>query len=162
MENNSITVDLTAKDLFEFNIYHSYTHSQGIASVLFGLAAIGVTIAEFDKLTTGMFAVRILLGIAILVYIPCTLAMRARMAVKKGGSFDKPINITIGEDGVDVGVGEETNLIKWENVYRLKDRKNQFLIYTGRITALIIPKRCISGELIARIQEKYAQHADEA
>ncbi len=161
MEKDSITVNLEAKDLYEFNMYHAYTHSQGIMSVVFGLAAIALTVAEFDRLTTGMFAVRILLGIAILVYIPCALAMRARMAVKKGGAFDKPINITIGDDGVGVGVGEETNLIPWENVYRLKDRKNQFLIYTGRITALIVPKRFVSDDQIKTIREYYDQHTAE-
>ena len=161
MEENSITIDLTSKDLYEFNMYHSYTHSQGIASVIFGIAAIVLAFAEMSQLSTARFAVQILLGIAILCYIPCTLFLRAKTAVKTGGAFDKSIGVRFDESGVNIRVGEDENVIAWKDIYRLKNRKNQFLIYTGRITALIVPKRCISDELIGKVEEYYKQNADE-
>ena len=158
MEKDSITVKLTAKDLFEFNMFHTYTHSQGIVSLICGFGAIGLAIAGRQDITVGMFLLRVLLGLAILIYIPCTLALRAKAAVKTGGSFEKPVHITIGDDGVGIAVGDQSNQIAWDGIYRLKNRKNQFLIYTGRITALIIPKRCISEDQIKRVQKYYDQH----
>ena len=161
MEENSITIDLTPKDLYEFNMYHSYTHSQGIVSIFFGIAAIVLAFMEMQQISTARFAVQIVLGIVILLYIPCTLFLRAKAAVKTGGSFDKPIDVRFDETGVTIRVGENENLIAWKDIYRLKNRKNQYLVYTGRITALIIPKRCISEELIGKIEEYYRQNSEE-
>ena len=156
-----ITVNLSAKDLFEFNMYHSYTHSQGIVSIIAGIAAFVLAFTERGKITPGLFAVYIIMGFVILGYIPFTLMMRSRMAAGKGGTFAKPVNITISEESVGIRVGEEENVIPWEEIYCLKDRRNQFLIYTGRITALIIPKRFTSDDVIEHAKQFYRQHSGE-
>ena len=161
MDKQDITVELTAKDLFEFNMFHSYTHSQGIVSVIAGLCAFVLAVMERGKITPGMFLVYIIMGVIILGYIPCTLILRSRMSVKKGGAFEKPVYISIAEDGVGIRVDENENFIAWKDVYCIKDRRNQLLIYTGRITALIIPKRCISEDVVTKVRSYFDSHSEE-
>jgi len=69
---------------------------------------------------------------------------------------------TFSEDNIEIVKtdGSHTSYIKWEEVYKVKQTKKIFILMTSTVTGEIIPKRFMSQEQIALLEELVKKKLD--
>lgn len=133
-------IQLSAKNLFRFNLYQTYTTSQGPLSVV--LAVIVAVIAGycFNQGNTPYGILYVVVAIVILVYIPFTLWTRAKRTMKKNTVLAGKLSYTLDEEGVGVEQDGDTGLLSWDKVFKVVASRDAVLIYSSRVNAYILPK----------------------
>lgn len=156
-----ITFDITLKqqDLFRFNMYCTYTSPRGIISLVLG-AVVLVIVAVSDSFSDFASAFPYLvLGLAFLFYLPISLRLNAGVQLKRSEALSGTLHYTLTDRGVEVTAEglEEQAVLPWENIYKAVTTRRQFLIFSSRIHAYIIPKEQVL-EKLPEIYELFAQH----
>ncbi len=154
-------VKLEPKDLYRFNLYQTYTGSQGVISILITILAAVMTIVSCKD---GNYNYAVMYGIffvIFLVYIPVTLWTRAKVTLKNNEVLSGTLHYSISEECIRVTQGEETGELQWKQIYKLVATKNNVLIYSGRRNAYIVPRAQLGSqydgmkELAAKQLEKF-------
>lgn len=66
--------------------------------------------------------------------------------------------ITLSEDGITItDTGTETK-ISWQYILKVNDTPEHFLVYTSALNAVIIPKRCLTGEQPSELRELFGRY----
>ena len=79
----SFDVQLQPKDLFYFNLYQTYTTSQGPVSVILAILVFVMAGVSASNAQSGYALLYLVVGIVFVVYIPVTLWTRAKQTLKK-------------------------------------------------------------------------------
>lgn len=133
-------VKLEPKDLYRFNLYQTYTGSQGIISILIIILAgvmTGVSFADGSYNYAFLYAV---FFVIFLGYIPVTLWTRAKLSLKTNAVLAGMLHYEISEEAIRVTQGEESGELPWDQIYKMIATKHNVLIYSGRKNAYIIPR----------------------
>lgn len=145
-------VQLEPKDLYRFNLYQTYTGSQGIISILIAILA-GVMTAV--SISDGSYNYAFLYGVFFVLflgYIPVTLWTRAKLSLKTNAVLAGTLHYEVSEEVIRVTQGEESGELPWKQIYKMIATKHNVLIYSGRKNAYIIPRTQLGdkyGELSA-------------
>lgn len=159
--NVSFDVKLQPGDLFRFNLYQTYTTSQGPVSVILAVLVFVMAGVSFQKSSTGYGILYVVVGVLFLIYIPVTLWMRAKRTLRSNEVLSGVLHYTISEKGFEVSQGEDSGVLPWEQIYKVVATKHQVLIYSNRVNAYIIPMEQLGGnygalkELAGKYLEKY-------
>lgn len=147
MDNIKFSVKIKEDDLYKFNLFHSYTSSQGIISVLLFVLLIAVWIMRFPQLTLIYRVLYPVMAVIFLVYIPMSLKLRVKNQMQQE-VFQHPLTYELAETGVIVTspTVEEPAELPWEYIYKISTWKDYLLIYSNRVNAYIIPKADIAGQ----------------
>jgi hypothetical protein len=140
-------VNLTSKHVFKFNIYQAYRGMQGLISILFPAIMIGVVIKKYEDFGFANALLYIGIAVVLFLYVPVSLWLRSKSALKRNESLAKPLRYEFSEEAICVSQDNQNAEFKWENIYRMVATKSMVLIYTNRINAYIIPRE--------QIQEAY-------
>lgn len=136
----SFDIQLTAKDLFRFNLNQAYRGMQGFLSILLPILVFAYAVSTFGEVSLGSTLVYVGLGIMFLVYVPISLWMRTKKIMSDpSNAISKPLHYEFEEDVIRVSVEQENVEFKWENIYQIKQTKDMLLVYTNRINAYILP-----------------------
>ena len=136
----SFDIQLTAKDLFRFNLNQAYRGMQGFLSILLPILVFAYAVSTFGEVSLGSTLVYVGLGIMFLVYVPISLWMRTKKIMSdSNNAISKPLHYEFEEDVIRVSVEQENVEFKWENIYQIKQIKDMLLVYTNRINAYILP-----------------------
>ncbi len=139
-------VKITAADLYDYMLAHTYSGFSGLFGSVVGALFI---ILYFGMKTQILYLVA---GIIILLYIPCSLFMRAQKQVVLNEAFKKPLHYVLTDEGVTVSQGENEMFQEWDVVYKAKSTNRSLLIYTSKVNAWIFPKRDLGKDKEAVIQ----------
>ncbi len=142
-------IQLTAKNLFRFNMYQNYTTSQGPLSIVLALIVLGISYYCFAQGNTSYGILYVVVGIVILVYIPFTLWNRAKRTIKHNAVLAGTLHYTLSPEGIGVAQEGDTGLLAWDKVYKVVASKDAVLIYSTRVNAYILPKE--------QLKEQYAE-----
>lgn len=154
-------VKLEPKDLYRFNLYQTYTGSQGIISILITILAAVMTVISCKD---GSYNYAVMYGaffLLFLAYIPVTLWTRAKMTLKNNEVLSGTLHYQVSEECIRVTQGEETGELQWKQIYKLVSTKHNILIYSGRRNAYIVPRAQLGAqydglkELAAKQLEKF-------
>lgn len=139
-------VKITAADLYDYMLAHTYSSFSG----LFG-SVVGVF---FIMLYAGMPTqfLYLIAGLVILLYIPCSLFMRAQKQVVLNEAFKKPLHYVLTDEGVTVSQDGNEMFQEWNVVYKAKSTNRSLLIYTSKVNAWIFPKKALGKDKDAVIQ----------
>ncbi len=133
-------VQLTAKDLYRFNMKRSYTTLQGpisiIIAILFCVSAV-VTGMHYQFQYTALYGAAALL---FWLYIPVTLKGRAKKVMAKDAVLSGVLHYTFTDTGIQVKSGEQSAELPWKNVFKMTAGKKYVYIFSNRINAYIIPR----------------------
>jgi hypothetical protein len=154
-EDPTFEVQLTADDMYKFHLYHTYSHVNGIISLLIGVIAI---VAGFWNLAQGgttYAAMYLVIGVMLLVYQPIFLKTSAKKQVSATEVLKRPITYTFREDGVLVhtplklprqkhSASGTDALLTWNMIGKAVLNKNQLLLYAGKSGAYIIPRQLLA------------------
>lgn len=142
----SFSAKLTEQDLYRFNLYHTYTTSQGWISIFFGILIPVVAILVRDRLDTPIFILYFVVGIAMLVYFPLTLRIRSRAQLSSSEALQQEIDYRLTESGIFVHIGDESAQLPWDAVYKAVTARGELMIFSSRVNAYIIPLEQIADK----------------
>lgn len=142
MKENEITfsVKMTVKQVFRFNIYHTYHNSSGRVGLLLSLLALANLVISFDTLTDQGKTIMTIIGLWFTVLEPLMIHSRAKKQVKRTKSYEKPLEYTIGAEGITVSQGEERQTMEWARIRKVVKTSSQILVYSSRVHAFIFPR----------------------
>lgn len=155
-------VKLTSEDMYRFNIHHAYTSLQGILSLVMGVFIIAVIIVsgQFQEFITAMPYVA--LALIFLLYIPITLWFRSKRQILMSDVLRETLHYELTDDGIVVKSDalDQEALLPWKQVYKAMTTKYNFLIYSNRVNAYIIPKAQVQEQLPA-IYEAFEKNCED-
>ena len=144
MDNIKFNARINEQDLYRFNLFHTYTSTQGILSVVLFVLLIAVWIMRFSVLSPIYRLFYPLVAIIFLVYIPGSLKLRVKNQMTQE-VFQHPLTYELTESGIIVSspASQEPAELPWEYIYKVSTWKEYLLIYSNRVNAYIIPKEDI-------------------
>ncbi len=137
-------VQLSARDLFRFNMRNTYTSLQGPISIII---AILFVISGVVSATNGKYQYTVLyvaVAILFLVYIPITLNARAKKTFRTNEVLSGKLHYVISEEGIEVHSGDEKGTLPWDMIFKMTANQKYLFIYSNRINAYIIPREQIT------------------
>lgn len=141
-----LDVKLEHKDMFRFNLYHTYHGFQGWLSILLGVVIIGLNIYTIGQIETMYTLLYFFFGFLFIAYNPISLYFSSKKAVAKSETLKNTLHYAFSEEGICVSAGEESGTIGWKQIYRAVGTKSNLLLYTGRRNAYVIPWGVATGQ----------------
>ncbi|MCR5640441.1 MAG: YcxB family protein [Lachnospiraceae bacterium] len=141
------------RDLFRFNMRHTYTSFVGIVSIVAAILIFAIAIAMHERLGTENVVLYCVVGALFLIYTPISLKMRTKAVMAMDSPLAHPITYTLQEDGIAIktevtATTTDTDaFLPYDLVYRVLLTRDYLLIYSGRKNAYIIPRHCVDGNL---------------
>lgn len=135
-----VDIQMTLKDMYRFNLYHTYHSSQGLLSV-----ALSVMVALLGILTWGDVDVTynvlyLAVAVLLLVYVPVNLYSRAKKQLRASEVFQNQIHYVFDDTGVTTRLGDQSVTMPWKQLYKVVSTRRMLLLYGARIRANVIPR----------------------
>ena len=139
-------VKMTEDYMYDFMLYHNYTHFSGLLGAIVGVLAVGLAISNFLKGDTQSAGFALIVAILFLVVTPRTTKQRASMQVKNSKMFQDVLEYEFNEEGITVRQGELEATTSWEECSKAVSTQKSVIIYITRVRALIFPKACMGEQ----------------
>lgn len=139
-------IKLTSKDMFRFNMYQTYSGFQGWFSVILAGVIFGVAAKKYGTVETGTMILYIALGVLELIYIPLTLWLKSKSAVKTSDVLKNTLHYEVDEKGFHVSQEEASAELLWDQIYKMTATKSNVLVYSNRINAYVIPREQLGAQ----------------
>lgn len=140
-------IKITAKDLYDYMLRHTYHSAQGLLGSCVGVLAIFVFLKNMQP-------IYLIMGLVILLYLPWTLFLKSSQQAQNNPAFREPLHYTFDEEGICVQQGEASEHQKWDSMYKAVATGRSIIVYTNRVNACIFPREQLGGmeqEVIAYI-----------
>ena len=138
-------VTVKAGDLYDYMLRHTYYSMAGILG-----NGVGAVMVVFGA-TKGQWLF-VILGMVLLLYLPYTLFIKSRQQALANPAFSLPLHYLLNEEGITVSQGEETQMQKWEDMYKAVSTNKSIIVYTSKVNACIFPKRDLGDKTMHVIQ----------
>lgn len=138
-------ITLTARDMYRFNLYQTYSGFQGWSSIVISVASFAAAWMTFGDVETIYTILYIAFGFIFLFYVPISLYMRSKNSLMASEVLRRPLHYAVGEEGFAVSQGEESALLAWEEIYKLAATRSNVLVYSTRRNAYVIPREQLGG-----------------
>lgn len=152
------TIKISAEDLFYFSMCHTYSTFAGLFGTLFSVFCLIVLVATWGTVALNYTFLLAVCALLFTVWNPLTLYNKAKKRAKTA-AFAEPLTYAFDDEGIEVTQGDQTAKYGWDLVFKAKQVKHAFFIYTDPIHAFILPKAQLGGkenELAALLKEKAA------
>ncbi len=141
-----IVVKMTARDLFDFSMYNSYSGFTGLFNIVFTAGAVAILAVTWNWPTVSVYQ-RILLVLCALMFTvvqPVLLMQKSKKQAASTG-FSLPITLTLSDEKFAVEQGGVTGDMEWGQIWKVICIKSLYIIKVGPVRAYLIPKRCVEG-----------------
>lgn len=146
MEKKTIKVKVGVKDLFRFLMGYNYCSFGGIFGVIVSLSCLlGLAISYQDN-SQGTNLLLLVVGLLFTVIQPMLLLKKSVAQCVKNPSFRSPLTYELADEGITVRLDEQSQKVEWDAITKLKENKNQILVYTSRVNAFIWPVEQLGQE----------------
>lgn len=133
-------IQITAKDLWMFSMYHSNKGYLGVFNLFFTLASLWILVTRWSDVTV---AYRILLLICVLMFTvwqPALLYMKAAKQAKTK-AVKEPMDMTCNKEGILIEQAGQSQEITWDQIVKVEQVRGLLIIYMGRVHAYLIPEQ---------------------
>ena len=148
-------VKMTEKYMYDFLLYHNYTHFSGLITAIAGVLCLGVSVNNITSGNAQSGLLCLMCAILFLVINPMSMKSRAKMQVQ--ATFQKPLEYELTEDGIIVRQDEQEAMKPWSEVTKAVSTNQSVILYSGRMRAFIFPKECM-GEQYEDVVKKVHTH----
>lgn len=138
-------IKITAKDLYNYMMAHSYSTASGIIGSSFG--ALMVLIGLSTKMWIYLIG-----GVVLLLYLPWNLNIKSKQQALMNPAFKEPLHYVLDENGITVSQGDQTQTQEWENMYKATSTSRSIIVYTTKVNATIFPRSQVGEQLPALIE----------
>ena len=144
-------VQMTPRAMYDFLLYHTYSHLSGLIGAIFGVVVLGLGIRAMAQgdYTAGMMF--FFFAAVFLVMTPLTLKSKAKAQVKTTPMFQKPITYELTEEGITISQEDQQTEVKWEEFQKAVSTNRTLILYT-RVRALVFPKEALGEQYTAAVQ----------
>ena len=139
-------VKMTEKYMYDYMLYHNYSHASGILTAIFGVVALGMGIQYVLASNINGSLVWFLVAFMFLIVNPRTMKLRAKAQVQNTPAFQKPLEYEFTEEGVMVSQEEAKATTKWEDFTKAVSTQKSVILYMGRVRAFVLPKECMGTQ----------------
>lgn len=139
-----VDVKITAGDLYDYMLMHTYNSAAGMLGSVFGAVLIIYALGKQEWLF-------LVLGIILLLYLPWSLFMKSRRQALNP-MFQEPLHYVLDEEGLTVSQGEEEGKMAWGDMYKAMSTNKSIILYTSPVNATIFPKRDLGDQKMAVIE----------
>ena len=144
-------VKMTDKIMYDFLLYHTYTHMSGLLGAMIGVLALdGNQLYAVGRSMAAMPA--FILAALFLVVTPVSLKGKAKTQVQRTKMFQKPLEYELSEEGVTVRQGELEVTNKWEDFSKAVSTNRAVILYVTRMRALIFPRESMEEQYEAAVK----------
>ena len=137
-------VELTERDMVRFNLFHTYSGFQGWFSCIVAVAAFFVAWWSFGKVSGTMTVLYCLIGALILAYIPANIVLSAKHRIRRVPELLAPLHYRVDGQGIGVEKDGDNALLAWDQIFRVRTTKEALYVYSSRVHAYVIPRRCLT------------------
>lgn len=138
-------VKMTEKYMFDFMLYHNYTHVSGLMTAIAGVLCLTVFVQKIMDGDVQSAVVWLMCSILFLVISPSSMKTKAKSQVNSE-MFQKPLEYELTETGIVVRQDEAETTIQWEEVTKAVSTNKSVILYLGRVRALVLPKECMGEQ----------------
>ncbi len=146
-EEITFDVNMKAKYMYRFMLYHNYTTFGSLFGVLLSLFAMILLITTFKEQTDMGKGILLFISLLWTIINPIMLRARAKRQVLMNSSYKKALTYTISGEGITVSQDENSESIEWDKIIKVVLTKNQLLVYSSKIHAFIFPLQEIGDKL---------------
>lgn len=139
-------VNITVKDMYTFLMNNTYRKFTGIIWIIFSLIVIGVTIYTWGDIKIANSILLIVLASLYTVVHPIILWLKANAQIKNNNYFSQTLDYSVDSKGIKVSQGEESTIIKWDEMWKAVKYGSIVVVYVSTIRAFILPVRCIGDQ----------------
>ncbi len=136
--------------LYDYLLHHTYNSASGILGSVVGAAFV----IGFFRTWNVLY---LLAGVILLLYLPCSLYIRAMKQMSNTAVFHEPLFYRLCEEGIEVSQGQQKQLQRWEDIYKVTSSRGSIIVYNTRVNAWIFPRRDM-GELTSGVIEMISTH----
>ena len=140
-----INVQMTEEYMYDFMLYHNYTHASGLMTAIAGVLCLTVFVQKLMNSDVQGSLVWLMCAILFLVISPSSMKAKARSQINHS-EFQKPLEYELSDEGITISQDELHTTIKWEDVTKAVSTQKSVLLYLGRVRALVLPKACMNGK----------------
>lgn len=141
-----INVKMTEEYMYDFMLYHNYTHMSGLMTAIAGVLCLAVFIQKLMGGDIQSSAVWLMCAILFLVVSPSSMKAKAKSQVNNTEMFQKPLEYEFTEKGIIVSQDDAKATMKWEEVTKAVSTQKSVILYLGRVRAQILPKACMGDQ----------------
>lgn len=145
-------VKMTDKIMYDFLLYHTYTHMSGLLGAMIGVLALGMGINYMLSGDSMAAMPAFILAVLFLVVTPVSLKGKAKTQVQRTKMFQKPLEYELSEEGVTVRQGELEVTNKWEDFSKAVSTNRAVILYVTRMRALIFPRESMEEQYEAAVK----------
>ncbi len=139
-------ITLSARDMYRFSMYHAYTGSQGIVSIVISAFCFFAAFRTYGYVGQPYTILYAAFGVLFLIYIPFNLYLRSKRQILLSEALRNMLHYVVDEQGIHTSQNGASADLPWEQVYKLIVTGSQILIYSNRVNAYIIPRNQIAAE----------------
>lgn len=167
MKEVEFDINLTASELYEFLMHHSYSGFSGMAGLIISFGSLIMCALNFRHIEITAIIALIIIGLLFTVIQPVMLYGKAKVQIKKNESINSSLHYKISENGIEVSQEEQRAFVKWYEVRKRKITKNAIYLYMSPVRAFIFPKSQCNGyfddttALIKDMMDKYKDYEPE-
>ncbi len=136
-KTKSINMNFSA--LYSYVINNNYRSIGGVVGIILSVGSLVLLFACWGSLSTAQGLIFLFIGLLFTVINPLSLAFKTFKQLKLSPSYQKPLEYTFSDDGINVSQGEVSQDISWDMICRVMMTNKMIAIYTGRYYAFVIP-----------------------
>ncbi len=140
MKPVEVDIKMTFADMYRFNLYHAYHHSQGILSIVLAVMLVALSILTWNGENPVYNVIYLLAAVFVACYVPLSLRASVKKQMSASDAYREPIHYTFDEEGVTTSFKDQSATMPWKQMYKIVSTKRMVLLYGGRIRANVIPR----------------------
>lgn len=145
-------VKMTEKAMYDFLLYHSYTHMAGLVGALLGIMSLALAVnhgLQGDVQGAGLFGI---MAFVVIFMEPVNLRQTAKRQVKQTKMFQQPLLYEVSDEGLTVRQNGMEERNPWDNFTKVVSTGKSLILYVTRVRAIILPKESMGDDYMAVVE----------
>lgn len=147
-----VEVKMDVSSMVDFMLYHIYTSSTGVITIVLGVLNIGLTIAFALKREFLYMVLFFVFAFVILGVFPYRIRVRVEKQMQDSRRLGIPVTYEFSDEGVFTETPDDSGKASWKVFKRAVSRKRILILYDASKQAIILP--------VDQIQDSYTQIVD--
>ena len=138
-------IQMQAKDLWKFSMYHANKGYLGVFNTLFTLASLYLLVTKWGETGT---AYRLLLLVCVMMFTVWQPGILFLKALKQAGNdrLKTAMDMVFDKNGFTVSQGEQSMEVPWDEVTKVVRIPGIYVLYMSSIRAYLISDQVLGGE----------------
>ena len=135
-------IKLTAKELWQFSMYHANRGFTGIFNIFITIFALGVLVFRWEMFSMVYRLLLVLCALSFTVLQPILLYVKAARQVKTS-AVKEPMELEFTIKGILIRQSGNEMEVAWEQVGRAEKTSHILVFYMDRIRAYLLPRNLL-------------------